>query len=65
MDPEEAVQAALDLQANTAVAMHFGTFDLSEEPLAEPPLRFKAAAEAKGLGVNNSWVLDVGETRQF
>ena len=65
MDPEEAVQAALDLQANTAVAMHFGTFDLSEEPLAEPPLRFKAAAEATGLGVNNSWVLDVGETRQF
>ena len=65
MDPEEAVQAALDLQANTAVAMHFGTFDLSEEPLAEPPLRFKAAAEATGLGENNSWVLDIGETRQF
>jgi N-acyl-phosphatidylethanolamine-hydrolysing phospholipase D len=65
MNPEEAVQAALDVQANTAVAMHFGTFDLSDEPLAEPPLRFKAAAEKTPLGLTHSWVLNVGETREF
>jgi N-acyl-phosphatidylethanolamine-hydrolysing phospholipase D len=65
MNPEEAVQAALDVQAGTAVAMHFGTFDLSDEPISEPPLRFKAAAEKTELGTTNSWVLDIGETRGF
>ncbi len=65
MNPEEAVRAALDLKAKTAVAIHFGTFDLSDEPLAEPPQRFQAAADQAGLGRNSAWVLDVGETRRF
>ena len=65
MNPEEAVQAALDVQASAAVAMHFGTFDLSDEPISEPPLRFKAAAEKTQLRQANSWVLDIGETREF
>ena len=65
MNPEEAVQAALDVQADTAIAIHFGTFDLSDEPLSEPPQRFKAAAENTTLGNSKSWVLDVGETREF
>ena len=65
MNPEEAVQAALDVQADTALAIHFGTFDLSDEPLAEPPQRFKAAARETVFGVDKSWVLDIGETRKF
>ena len=65
MNPEEAVQAALDVQTSAAVAMHLGTFDLSDEPISEPPLRFKAAAEKTSLGQANSWVLDIGETREF
>jgi N-acyl-phosphatidylethanolamine-hydrolysing phospholipase D len=65
MNPEEALQAALDVRANSAVAIHFGTFDLSDEPISEPPLRFKAAAEKTPLGSANSWVLDIGETREF
>ena len=44
MNPEEAVRAALDLEARRVVAMHFGTFDLSDEPLDEPPRRFLAEA---------------------
>jgi len=63
LNPEEAVQAALDVQATTAVAMHFGTFDLSDEPIDEPPFRFKAAIE--GAGSIDGWVLDIGETRGF
>ncbi|MBT5387188.1 MAG: MBL fold metallo-hydrolase [Porticoccaceae bacterium] len=65
MNPEEAIQAALDVQANTAVAIHFGTFDLSDEPLEEPPQRFKVAADATALAKDNSWVLKIGETREF
>jgi N-acyl-phosphatidylethanolamine-hydrolysing phospholipase D len=65
MNPEEAMTAAQDLGASRAVAVHFGTFDLSDEPLAEPPQRFKTAAGNAGLGVDNAWVLDIGETREF
>jgi len=65
MNPEEAVRAAVDLRAKRAVAMHFGTFDLSDEPLAEPPLRFSAAAQQSELGDAGAWVFDIGETREF
>jgi N-acyl-phosphatidylethanolamine-hydrolysing phospholipase D len=65
MDPEEAVLASLDLRAERVVAMHFGTFDLSDEPLDEPPLRFKAAATSTSIGQDGAWVLSIGETRSF
>src|SRR5436190_7526274 len=41
LDPEEAVRAALDLGARRVLVMHWGTFDLTDEPLAEPPRRFR------------------------
>lgn len=65
LNPEEAVRAALDLRARRALAMHFGTFDLSDEPLDEPPRRFRDAAEASRLGTDGAWVLSIGETRRF
>jgi N-acyl-phosphatidylethanolamine-hydrolysing phospholipase D len=65
LDPEEAVQAAVDLGARRALAMHFGTFDLSDEPLAEPPIRFRAAAQELAADLPAAWVLHVGETREF
>ena len=65
MDPEQAVQTALDVDAALAVAMHFGTFDLTDEPVDEPPQRFRAAAEASALGAERAWVLRLGETRPF
>ncbi|MEM7411322.1 MAG: MBL fold metallo-hydrolase [Myxococcota bacterium] len=65
LNPEEAVRAAVDLKAARAVGMHFGTFDLSDEPLDEPPRRFRAAAAATELGADGAWILDVGETRPF
>jgi N-acyl-phosphatidylethanolamine-hydrolysing phospholipase D len=65
VDPEEAVQAGVALQAQRLVAMHFGTFDLSDEPLDEPPLRFRAAAAKAGYAEVATWVLRIGETREF
>jgi N-acyl-phosphatidylethanolamine-hydrolysing phospholipase D len=65
MNPEEAVRAAGDLQARHAVAMHWGTFDLTDERPDEPPTRFHAAAEAAGLDADRAWVLAVGETRRW
>ncbi|HSJ69963.1 MAG TPA: MBL fold metallo-hydrolase [Anditalea sp.] len=36
MHPEEVAVSCLDLQAKNVLPMHFGTFDLSDEPLLEP-----------------------------
>jgi N-acyl-phosphatidylethanolamine-hydrolysing phospholipase D len=65
VDPEQAVSAGVALRAQRLVAMHFGTFDLSDEPLDEPPVRFRAAAAAAGFPEAATWVLRIGETRDF
>jgi L-ascorbate metabolism protein UlaG (beta-lactamase superfamily) len=49
MNPEEAVQAFLELGAKTLVPMHYGSFRLGYEPLEEPPERLLARARAKGI----------------
>ena len=64
MNPEEAVEAALALGTRRAVGMHFGTFDLSDEPLDEPPRRFLAEAARRGLD-DRAFVMSIGETRGF
>lgn len=65
LNPEEAVRAALDAGARTVAAMHWGTFDLTDEPLDEPPARFLACAARHGLGPERAWVFTIGETRAF
>lgn len=61
--PEEAVQAGLAVGARATLGMHWGTFDLTDEPLDEPPRRF--LAEASRLGLTRAFVLRVGETMGF
>jgi L-ascorbate metabolism protein UlaG (beta-lactamase superfamily) len=63
--PEEALRLFADLGARTFVAMHWGTFDLSEEPIDEPPRRLAAAAGAEGLPPARVWILAHGETRRW
>ena len=65
VNPEEAVRAAMDVGARRVLAMHFGTFDLADEPLDEPPRRFRTEAQRLGLGEDRAWVLKVGETREW
>ena len=69
LNPEEALQAAIDLRARRALAIHFGTFNLSDEPVAEPPLRFRAASKQAELDTSmeskNAWIMSIGETRKF
>ncbi|MDG2306291.1 MAG: MBL fold metallo-hydrolase [Candidatus Binatia bacterium] len=50
MDPAEAVQAGRDVQARALIGMHYGTFDLSDEPPSEPPELFRAAGRVAGYG---------------
>jgi len=65
LDPEEAVRAAVDLGAARALGVHYGTFDLTDEPLDEPPRRFHAAARTYGLAADAVWTPPLGETRAW
>jgi N-acyl-phosphatidylethanolamine-hydrolysing phospholipase D len=65
LNPEEAVAAALALRAETIVPIHFGTFDLTDEPPGEPPRRFRAALAAAGIDAERGRPLRLGETRDF
>ncbi len=64
MNPEQALKAFVELKAQTMIPMHYGSFRLSYEPLHEPPLRLKEAAEKLGL-LDQVTVLSEGEPRVF
>ena len=49
LTPEEAVQAFIDLNARALLGIHWGTFDLAEEPLDEPPERMLAEIRRRGI----------------
>lgn len=61
--PEDAGKAWEILGAKTFVAMHWGTFSLTDEPLGEPPERLRAWFASRGHAAERGWILDVGETR--
>lgn len=65
VNPEEAVQIHLDLAARMSVAMHWGTFVLTDEPLDEPPHRLRQALHARGLADDEFVVFVHGETRRL
>ena len=41
--------------------MHWGTFVLSLEPIMEPPMRFKNAAENYGFKKEDAIIFKIGE----
>lgn len=49
LHPTTALQAFVDLRARHLVPIHWGTFWISDEPMAEPPAMLLAAAERAGL----------------
>ncbi len=65
VDPEEAVKIHQDLKARQSVAMHWGTFRLTLEPMDEPPRRLTAALRAAGIPEDSFWVMQHGETRRL
>ncbi len=62
LNPEEAVQAFLDTRCRRAVAMHWGTFRLTDEPLAEPPLRLAAELEKLEIPAENFVTGTIGQS---
>lgn len=64
--PEEAVSIGKDVRAKTLIASHWGTLSsLSDEPIFEPPVRFKEAGHDSGFSDIDLWIMKVGETRSI
>ena len=51
ISPYDALTASTDLHARMTIPMHYGTFDLSDEPLFDPPHVFAAEAKKRGMPV--------------
>ena len=49
VDPDEAVQIALDLQVTRSFGMHWGTFVLTDEPIKEPRAMLAQALKDRNL----------------
>lgn len=62
MNPDEAVRAHLDVKARLSLAMHFGTFQLTDEGIDEPLRALDRARLAHGVTPDAFRVLDFGAT---
>jgi N-acyl-phosphatidylethanolamine-hydrolysing phospholipase D len=65
VDPVEAVRIHRDLGAERSIGIHWGTFELTDESLDEPPRALAHAARDAGLADDAFTVLAIGATRRF
>jgi len=61
----EAVKIHRDLGAKRSLGMHWGTFQLTDEPLDEPPRVLAELRQAHGIDDDVFFTLAVGETRRL
>jgi L-ascorbate metabolism protein UlaG (beta-lactamase superfamily) len=60
ISPQDAVKAFHDLGAKTFIPMHYGTFDISDEPVGEPARLLKELEKNKAIN-GELKLLDLGE----
>ena len=65
VNPAEAVQIHLDVNAKRSVGIHWGTFELTDESLDQPPIDLAEARRAKGVADADFFVMAIGETRKL
>lgn len=64
-DPAEALQVLQDIGAAQMLAIHWGTFDLAEEEITDPPRRLEEERARRGIAPERVWVPKHGETRPW
>jgi N-acyl-phosphatidylethanolamine-hydrolysing phospholipase D len=62
LNPEESVQAHIDVCSKLSIACHWGTFHMTDEPADEPPELLAEALSARKIEPGNFLVLRAGET---
>lgn len=62
IDPDEAVMVHRELSARLSVAIQWGTFILTDEPLDEPPKKLSEAMAGRGVEPGEFLILRHGET---
>jgi L-ascorbate metabolism protein UlaG (beta-lactamase superfamily) len=62
MNPEEAVQAHVDLQSRQSVAMHYGTFQLTAEGIDDPVKTLEEACRTRHVPPDQFHTLGFGES---
>lgn len=63
VDPADAVKIHCDLRCVQSIAMHWGTFVLTDEPFDEPPVKLRQALSDKGLPADSFRVMAHGESQ--
>ena len=64
VNPEEAVMIHQEIGATQSIGMHWGTFQLTSEPMLEPPKRLVAAVKAAGKDIDFD-VMAIGQVREI
>jgi L-ascorbate metabolism protein UlaG (beta-lactamase superfamily) len=62
MNPAEAVQAHLDLEASQSIGMHFGTFHMTSEGIDEPLRALEDACRARNISPVQFRTLGFGQS---
>jgi L-ascorbate metabolism protein UlaG (beta-lactamase superfamily) len=65
VDPEQAVQIHRDLRARLSIGVHWGTFQLTDEPLDAPVDALALARDKLGVRADEFIVLRHGESKRL
>lgn len=65
VNPAEAVQLHKDVRAKQSIGIHWGTFELTDEPLDAPLGELPAARQAAGVAPDDFVLLEHGQTLDF
>jgi L-ascorbate metabolism protein UlaG (beta-lactamase superfamily) len=65
VDPDEAIRIMQDLQARAAVAIHWGTFKLTDELREDPLQRLSDGLARQGIEHDRFLTLKPGEAADF
>jgi len=65
IDPHDAVVIHKEVHAKRSIAMHWGVFKLTQEPLDEPPLELARQVKAANIPQEQFSAMKIGETAVF